>query len=140
MDKTPQNKDNAQNSRAIPLQISPVPAGFPSPAEDYIDRELDLHRYMVDHPAATFFVTAKGDSMKDAGIIDGSILVIDRKIEPAPGKIVIAAVGGELTVKRYVKDPSGRPYLKSENPAYKDIPLDEDSDIKGVVIGWAYKI
>jgi DNA polymerase V len=99
------------------LYLTPVSAGFPSPAEDYLDRALDLNELLISNPAATFYVRASGDSMRDAGIQSGDILVVDRAVEARPGKIVIAAVDGELTVKR-LRVKEGRLYLAPENPAY----------------------
>lgn len=84
----------------LPLYLSPVKAGFPSPADDFIDRKLDLHEYLVHNEAATFFLRAQGDSMTGAGIHDGDLLIVDRSIEASHNKIVIAAIDGELTVKR----------------------------------------
>ncbi|MBW1794943.1 MAG: translesion error-prone DNA polymerase V autoproteolytic subunit [Deltaproteobacteria bacterium] len=83
-----------------PLFMVPVAAGFPSPAEDYIEGKLDLNKHLIKHPAATFFVRVTGDSMVDAGIHPGDILIVDRAIEPADKKVVIAIIDGELTVKR----------------------------------------
>ena len=87
-----------------PLFSSGVSAGFPSPAEDHIDRKLDLNELLIQHPVATFFVRVAGESMKDAGINHGDILVVDRSLEAVSGKIVIAIVNGELTVKRFIQD------------------------------------
>lgn len=117
-----------------PLFVEQVAAGFPSPAEDYIDRDLDLNELLVRHPSATFFVRAGGDSMTGAGIHSGDILVVDRALEPANGRIVIAALGGELAVKRLcVRD--GRLCLKSDNAQYAPIPVGKDVDFEvwGVV-------
>jgi DNA polymerase V len=77
--------------RRIPLFLAGVPAGFPSPADDYIDRHLDLHEHLIEHPAATFYVRASGTSMVQAGIHDGDLLIVDRAIEPRDGHVVIAA-------------------------------------------------
>ena len=82
-----------------PLFLVPVSAGFPSPADDYIENQLDLNKHLIKHPAATFFVKVKGDSMIDAGIHSGDILIIDRSLEATDKKVVIAVVDGELTVK-----------------------------------------
>lgn len=90
----------AQFRFTLPLFTTPVAAGFPSPGDDFIDVKLDLNEYMVKHPAATFFVRVSGDSMTGSGIFDGDILVIDRSLEPRDGPIIIAALNGELTVKR----------------------------------------
>ncbi|HET98231.1 MAG TPA: translesion error-prone DNA polymerase V autoproteolytic subunit [Desulfurivibrio alkaliphilus] len=105
-----------------PLFAQGVSAGFPSPAEDYIEGRLDLNELMVAHPAATFFVRVAGDSMIGAGIHHDDILVVDRSLEPISGKIVIAVVDGELTVKRLFKR-DGRVRLLAENPAYPPIEL-----------------
>jgi DNA polymerase V len=83
------------------LFIVTVPAGFPSPAEDYAEGPLDLNRYLIHHPAATFFVRVKGDSMIGAGIFCGDLLIVDRALMPNHGNVVIAVVNGDLTVKRF---------------------------------------
>jgi len=119
----------------LPLADMTVPAGFPSPAGDYIEKTLDLNELMVQHPAATFFVRASGDSMIDAGIQTGDILVVDRSIEPTGGKIVVAVVNSEFTVKRLLKQGE-RVLLRAENPEFPDISIDPDSDFEvwGVVM------
>ncbi|HBA65169.1 MAG TPA: DNA polymerase V, partial [Methylococcaceae bacterium] len=111
-----------------------VSAGFPSPADDYVEKTLDLNELLVQKPAATFFVRAQGESMLGAGIHPNDILVVDRSREPVPGKIVIFALNGELVVKR-LKRRGGQWVLGSENPAYKDIVLREEMEtvIWGVV-------
>jgi DNA polymerase V len=116
------------------LFIVTVPAGFPSPAEDYAEGPLDLNRYLIHHPAATFFVRVKGDSMTGAGIFSGDLLIVDRALTPTSGSIVIAVVNGDLTVKRF-HQAKGRITLLSENPAYCPIEIDHDTDfaIWGVV-------
>ncbi len=81
-----------------------VSAGFPSPADDYLDTDLNLHKYLVKHPAATFFIIAKGHSMEKAGISDEDLLVVDKSLDPKNNDIVVAAVNGEFTVKRYLKN------------------------------------
>jgi len=106
----------ARTGLPLPLYLAPVSTDFSSPAEDYIDRVFDLNELLISNPAATFYVRASGDSMRDAGIQSGDILVVDRAIEARPGKIIITAVGGELTAKPLrIKD--GRLYLAPENPA-----------------------
>lgn len=119
---------------ARPLFSCGVSAGFPSPADDYIDRMLDLNELLVKHPAATYFVRVAGDSMVGAGISHDDILVVDRSLEPSSGKIVIAILHGELTVKRLVKRGDGC-QLVAENPNYAPIEITEDSgcEIWGVV-------
>ncbi len=115
----------AEKILRLPLFISKVAAGFPSPADDYVEKTLDLEELLIQKPAATFFVRAQGDSMLGAGIHPNDILVVDRSKEPMPDKIVICAVNGELTVKRLIV-ADGQWRLKAENPAYPDIPLTED--------------
>lgn len=110
-----------------PLFSCGVSAGFPSPADDYIDRMLDLNELLVPNPAATFFVRVAGDSMTGAGINHDDILVVDRSLEPTNGKIVIAAIQGELTVKRLVKNGITCS-LVAENPNYSPIQLSEESE------------
>lgn len=117
-----------------PLFSSGVSAGFPSPAEDYIERKLDLNELLIQNPSATFFVRVNGDSMTGAGINHDNILIVDRSLEPISGKIVIAIVNGEFTVKRLVK--KGDFYkLVAENPNYPPIDVSEESscEIWGVV-------
>lgn len=118
----------------LPLYLSKVAAGFPSPADDYIECTLDLNNHLIKHPAATFFVRASGDSMLHAGIQSGDILIVDRSLEAGHGKIVIAAVNGELTVKR-LSCQAGVVQLLPENPAFKaiDITTEQDMVIWGVV-------
>lgn len=119
---------------ALPAFLSPVQAGFPSPAEDYIENHLDLNELVVKRPAATFFVKVEGESMADANIHTGDILVVDRSIQASNGKIVVAVVNGEFTVKRFVLRGGGA-YLLPENPKYPAIPIDSGSDFRvwGVV-------
>ena len=111
-----------------PLYLSPVKAGFPSPAGDAVDRPLDLHEHLVRNPAATFFVRASGDSMREAGIHDGDLLVVDRSLEATHGRIVVAALDGELTVKR-LKRRAGRVLLAPANPDYPEIDITEREEI-----------
>lgn len=118
---------------AIPMAAGEVRAGFPSPAEDYVEAELDLVQHLVRHPSATFYVRAKGDSMHDYGIFDGDILIVDRSLEPRPGAILVAAVDGDLTVKRY-ELIGQRPCLVAGNPHYPPISLNgHDCHVWGVV-------
>jgi len=117
-----------------PLFLSGVSAGFPSPADDYLDRKLDLNEHLVKNPAATFFVRVAGDSMTGAGINDNDILVVDRSLEPANNNIVIAVVNGELTVKRLIKN-RGCCRLIAENPDYPPLDIGEEMELEiwGVV-------
>ena len=107
-----------------PLFACSVSAGFPSPADDYIEGKLDLNELMGANPAATFFVRVAGDSMTGAGIHHQDILVVDRSLEPISGKVVIAVINGELTVKRLHRKGETL-CLKAENPDYPDILINE---------------
>ncbi|MFO7813322.1 MAG: translesion error-prone DNA polymerase V autoproteolytic subunit [Pelovirga sp.] len=117
----------------IPLFLDRVPAGFPSPASDYCERSLDLNELCITKPAATYFVRAQGESMLDAGIFPGDVLVVDRSLEARHGDVVIAEYGGELTVKRLELKPTVR--LMPMNKKYLPlvIPEGEDLQIFGVV-------
>lgn len=118
----------------LPFYVCRVAAGFPSPAEDYIECPLDLNSYLVRRPASTFFVRVSGESMRGAGIGPGDILVVDRAPAPADGDIVIAAVGGELTVKRLYKR-HGRVALCPENTEYPVLEINDSETLEvwGVV-------
>ncbi len=122
--------------RALPHPHTTIRAGisgFPSPAEDYVGRTLDLNERLVKRPAATFFMTVNGDSMEGFGIQDSDTLVVDRSIDARPGHIVVALVDGEVIVKRY-EMIGKRPYLCSGNDRYAPIPVsDLDCQIWGVV-------
>lgn len=112
----------------LPLFGSKVQAGFPSPADDYVQGRLSLDEHLIQHKEATFFVRAIGNSMTGAGIFDGDLLVVDKSLNPSSGSIVIAVVDGDLTVKRFVKR-NGNVILKAENPAYKDIELQDGQEL-----------
>src|SRR5476651_1795909 len=84
----------------LPLYLSRIKAGFPSPAEDHVDKKLDLNEHLIKHPASTFFVKVKGDSMVGAGINSGDMLIVDRSIKARDKKIVVAMLNGDFTVKR----------------------------------------
>jgi DNA polymerase V len=139
IDSAMQPEDAARE--ALPLYLSPVAAGFPSPAEDYLDRKLDLHSHLVKNHAATFFLRASGDSMIKAGIMDDDLLVVDRSITPGNGSVVIAVVEGELTVK-YLSRKNGRVLLVPANDEYPefDITEQEDAVIWGVVTYAIHKL
>ena len=118
----------------IPLFSEAVSAGFPSPAQDYIEKALDLNELCIKRPAATFFVRVEGDSMIQAGIYAGDILVVDRSVTAEHGDTVIVAIHGEMTVKELELRPVVR--LVPRNPAYPAIEIPEGTalDIFGVVI------
>ena len=119
---------------AIPIFLSGVQAGFPSPAEDYIEKHLDLNDLVVKHPAATFFVRVEGNSMRDAGIHPGDIIVVDRSLEAAHDKIIVAVINSEFTVKRMKITQKGV-YLVPENPSFPQIEITPGTDFQvwGVV-------
>ena len=119
-----------------PIASDTVRAGFPSPAQDYEEETLDINQYLIRNAPATFFVTVEGDSMINAGIHAGDILVVDRSIQFQSGHIVVAFVGGERLVKR-VQFSGGVGYLVAENPAYPSIMINEENPaiIWGVVTG-----
>lgn len=112
----------------LPFYQNAVTAGFPSPAEDEIAEKLDLNELLIKHPTATFFLRVSGFSMTKAGIHHDDILVVDRSVEPVHGKIVIAAVNGELTVKRLHREGQ-KLQLVAENDAYAPIEITEDIEL-----------
>ncbi|MCZ4057919.1 translesion error-prone DNA polymerase V autoproteolytic subunit [Pantoea sp. LMR881] len=117
----------------LPLYIERVSCGFPSPAQDYVEQRLDLNELLVHRPSATYFVRVSGDSMIDAGISDGDMLVVDSALKAEHGNIVVAAVDGEFTVKRLQL----RPFIQliPMNSAYSPINIrsEEGLEIFGVV-------
>jgi DNA polymerase V len=118
----------ARTSLRIPLVAANVEAGFPSPADDHLERSLDLNEHLVKNPAATFFVRVKGESMRDAGISTGDILVVDRSVQPKDRQIVVAMLDGDFTVKR-LRRRKGRVFLEAENNAYPPIEVGEDQEL-----------
>lgn len=133
-------RPNLSRPMARPLFSCGVAAGFPSPADDYLERDLDLHELLIAHPASTYYVRLSGDSMIGAGLYDGDILIVDRSIEPVSGHIVIAVLDSELTVKRLHKR-GGQAQLRPENPNYPVIEIgDRECLIWGVVTGSVRKL
>jgi DNA polymerase V len=118
----------------IPYFPQGIAAGFPSPADDHLQKALDLHEHLIKHPAATFFAHVQGDSMKDANLNDGDLLIIDRAETPHHRSIVVAVVNGEFTVKRLFKR-NGEVRLVPENKAFPAIEVTEGMDVEiwGVV-------
>jgi DNA polymerase V len=113
---------DGRSALRVPMMAWSAACGFPSPAEDYVDRPLDFNELLIEHPAATFAIRIEGESMTDAGIFPGDIAVVDRAREPVNGSIVLALLDGAFTVKRYrVKD--GTVWLQAENPAFPDMPV-----------------
>jgi len=124
-----------------PLFSSRVPAGFPSPAEEYAEGTLDLHRYLIPHQESSFYVRIKGQSMTGAGILDGDLLVVDRSREPRHGDIVLAVIDNELTVKEL--DQQGpQPRLRAHHPDYAPIAMRSEQELLvwGVVVGVVRKL
>ena len=125
----------------LPLYLSPISAGFPTPANDEITEAIDLNTYLIRNKPATYLLRVQGSSLLGAGILPDDILVVDASRRPDSGKIVVASLDGEFVVKRLVKE-KGALYLKSENPAYSPIRLtaEMDGSIVGVVVGVVRKL
>ena len=125
----------------IPLFSHAVRAGFPSPADDYVQESLDLNDYLVQHKEATFFLRARGHSMTGAGIQDGDLLVVDRSLTPTHRRVVIAVVDGEFTVKRLFKR-GGKIRLLAENPDFASIEFNEGQELQiwGVVTNVIHRL
>lgn len=126
---------------SLPLFQTPVSAGFPSPADDYEERKLDLNEHLVARPASTFFVKVSGESMTGAGINDGDLLIIDRSAVVTDKKIVIGVVNGEFTVKR-IRKKGLQLFLEPENADYQPIEITAEMDfsIWGVVTYVIHKV
>lgn len=121
--------------------LTPVQAGFPSPADDYVEKSLDLNELLIEHPAATFFVRVEGNSMIDAQIHSGDVLIIDRSLRAKSGSIIIAVLNGDFTVKRLILKKE-KTFLVAENPKYPPIEILEENDFQiwGVVTYVIHKI
>lgn len=128
------NGRDVDNWPKIPLFMSPASCGFPSPADDYVEAHINLHELMVRNPEATFFLKAAGDSMLGVGIHDGDLLLVDRSLDAVNGRTVIAAIDGELLVKKLARR-NGKVFLAPANPDYPeiDITFHEYVHIWGVV-------
>ena len=127
----------ATKKQRLPLFSSQPAAGFPAPGDDMVEQPLDLNDLLVDHPESTFYVRVSGDSMEGAGIFSGDILVVDRSVEPRHRAIVVAAIRGELVVKRLVGSISNGYQLISEQQGYPPLTVSDSEDcvIWGIVIG-----
>jgi len=119
---TPIAQARTDTSIRRPLFLSRVEAGFPSPADDYVETALDLNDLLIKRESSTFFVRASGGSMTEAGIHNGDVMIVDRALEPEDGSVVVAALDGDLTVKRY-RVFSGQPYLVPESDEHDSIPV-----------------
>lgn len=125
--------DQTGTGTRLPLAAGEVRAGFPSPADDYLEAELDLVAHLVQHPSATYYMRAKGDSMRGIGIYDGDLLIVDRAIDARPGHVLIISVDGELTCKQLAKR-GNQLWLMAAHPDYRPMPLDgHECDVWGVV-------
>lgn len=139
--KSPQIfRSSRRESRKLPFLLARIPAGFPSPAEDYVENKLDLNDLLIKHPSATFFIRVQGDSMINAGIFSNDILIVDKSLEPHHDNVVVAVLNGEFTVKR-LKKVAQRCFLLSENPDYPSVEVnsDDDCEIWGVVTSVIHK-
>lgn len=125
---------NPETKQELPLVLARIAAGFPSPADDFIEQKLDLNQYLIKHPAATFFVRVEGESMIDAGIHSGDILIVDKALEVTDNKIIIAHINGEFTVKR-IHGQGKKLFLMPESPHFEPLEITEDMDfdVWGVV-------
>ena len=126
----------AKRSRlTLPLAGERVAAGFPSPADDYVEVGIDLNEQLIHHPTSTFFLRVSGDSMLGAGIHDGDLLVVDRSLDARPGRVVVAVLDGAFTLKRLVRH-RGRLRLEAANSAYPPLELHRCGDVQiwGVAI------
>ena len=132
--KSPNSNATLEIDYEIPIFQHKVSAGFPSPADDFIERSLDLNQYLVKHPAATFFVRVSGSSMINAGIHHDDILIVDRALEPSNNKVIVAVLNGELTVKR-IQKLGKKIFLSPANPNFKPIEIrpEIDFEVWGVV-------
>ncbi len=118
-----------------PIAETPVRAGFPSPGQDYVDEAIDLNRYLVKHPASTFYAKVEGLSMSGEGIDEGDILVIDRSLMPEEGDLAVCCIGGEFTLKRLRMPGGNRIILMPSNPEFEPIEIsaDDEFSIWGIV-------
>ena len=127
--------DSATKRFKIPLLNDSVSAGFPSPADDYTEENIDLNEHLISNPFSTFFLRVKGDSMINAGIKDKDLIIVDKSLIAKPGNIVIAMIDGEFTIKR-LSIKNDELYLKAENHNYPNFKLKNHIDVQiwGVVI------
>ena len=127
--------DSASKKFRIPLLNDSVSAGFPSPADDYTEENIDLNEHLISNPFSTFFLRVKGDSMINAGIKDKDLIIVDKSLVAKPGDIVIAMIDGEFTIKR-LSIKNDELYLKAENNNYPNFKFKNHIDVQiwGVVI------
>jgi DNA polymerase V len=134
-------KSEKSDGNGLPIFSSTISAGFPSPADDYIDQKLDLNKLLIKHPSATFYVRVRGNSMVKAGIHDDDILIVDRALDPIQNSIVICIIDGEFTVKRIRKEKN-KLFLIPENDEMNAVEVSTDSDFQvwGVVTNVIHKL
>ena len=127
--------DSTTKRFRIPLLNDSVSAGFPSPADDYTEENIDLNEHLISNPFSTFFLKVKGDSMINAGIKDKDLIIVDKSLIAKPGNIIIAMIDGEFTIKR-LSIKNDELYLKAENHNYPDFRFKNHIDVQiwGVVI------
>ncbi|HOP04633.1 MAG TPA: translesion error-prone DNA polymerase V autoproteolytic subunit [Tenuifilaceae bacterium] len=125
----------------LPLVDAYINAGFPSPADDYLEGKLDLNSLLIRNPSSTFFARVRGSSMKNAGIHDGDILIIDKSLTPSHNSVLVCFIDGEFTVKK-IQKKNGEFYLMPENPDFAPIKIDRESDFRlwGVVTYCIHKL
>lgn len=131
---------SSKKGKALP-EYAGVAAGFPSPADDFLEEKLDLNEKLIKHPAATFFVRVSGNSMIKAGIHSGDMLIVDRSLDAKSGSVVVAVIDGEFTVKR-ISFKGERLYLMPENPRFKPIEIKPESNFQvwGIVTNVIHKV
>ncbi len=119
---------STETELALPLVSKGISAGFPSPASDFIDINIDLNKHLIKHPSSTFYANVKGDSMKDEGIFDEDLLVIDKSLDPSNGKIAVCFIDGDFTVKK-IKLENGECWLVPANDKYPTIKITSDNEL-----------
>ncbi|WP_245652320.1 LexA family protein [Rufibacter tibetensis] len=124
----------------LPLFASYISAGFPSPADDYLEDRIELNNYLIQNPTSTYMMKVKGNSMQDANIHEGDLLVIDKSLKPRDGLPVVCFLDGEFTVKTF-RNINGKVYLEPANPAYAPIEITEEMDMRvwGVIVWILHK-
>ncbi len=137
----PRHMADTSSLYGIPALLCRIPAGFPPPADDYVEGRVDLNEHLILHRESTFLLRVSGWSMRDAGIFDGDEILVDRALSPTHGRIVVAAIAGELTVKR-LHDQNERMALLAEHPDFSPIFLREGEEclISGVVTRVLHKV
>ena len=127
--RIPRPLQASRPQQILPLVSERVPAGFPSPADDYVEMGIDLNEQLIRHPSSTFFLKVSGESMTEAGIHDGDLLVVDRSLDPRPGRVVVAVLDGAFTLKRLARH-HGRLRLEAAHPDYPPLELQHCSDVQ----------